>query len=167
MGRPNNFDPFSGMWSFQWCLEAWKPQLKTGGMIVLIIRLISLSNIPNLTLYSINTQFDVAKWTAFENIVGKEEIAHNEQFLLFPQCFLLNQVTVPPFVHIFDIILLFATELEVPKIGIWGKGLKQSYRRIPLKTLYGKEKLQSAFSSFPTMLSTLSKSNDSIPVNST
>ena len=28
--------------------------------------------------------------TAFENIVGKEEIARNEQFLLFPQCFLLN-----------------------------------------------------------------------------
>ena len=22
-----------------------------------------------------------------ENIVGREEIAHNEQFLLFPQCF--------------------------------------------------------------------------------
>ena len=22
-----------------------------------------------------------------ENIVGEEEIAHNEQFLLFPQCF--------------------------------------------------------------------------------
>ena len=29
--------------------------------------------------------------TAFENIVVKEEIARNEQFLLFPQCFLLNQ----------------------------------------------------------------------------
>ena len=28
--------------------------------------------------------------TAFENIVGKEEIARNEQFLLYPQCFLLN-----------------------------------------------------------------------------
>ena len=28
----------------------------------------------------------------FENIVGKEEIARNEQFLLFPQCFLLNQL---------------------------------------------------------------------------
>ena len=28
---------------------------------------------------------------AFENIVGKGEIAHNEQFLLFPQCFVLNQ----------------------------------------------------------------------------
>ena len=25
---------------------------------------------------------------AFENTVGKGEIAHNEQFLFFPQCFL-------------------------------------------------------------------------------
>ena len=51
---------------------------------------------------------------AFENIVGKEEIAHDKQFLLFP-CFLLNQKIVSPFVHIFDIISLFATELEVPQ----------------------------------------------------
>ena len=28
--------------------------------------------------------------TPFENIVGIEEIARNEQFLLFPQCFVLN-----------------------------------------------------------------------------
>ena len=33
--------------------------------------------------------------TAFENIVGQEEIAYNEQFLLFPQRFLLNQIIVP------------------------------------------------------------------------
>ena len=56
--------------------------------------------------------------TAFENIVGKEEIARNEQFLLFPQCFLLNQKIVSPFVNIFDIILLFAAQLEKPKIGM-------------------------------------------------
>ena len=55
--------------------------------------------------------------TAFENIVGKEEIARNEQFLLFPQCFLPNQKIVSPFVNIFDIISLFATEIEEPKIG--------------------------------------------------
>ena len=30
--------------------------------------------------------------TAFENIVGKREIARKEQFLLFPLCFLLNQI---------------------------------------------------------------------------
>ena len=55
---------------------------------------------------------------AFENIVRKEEIAHNEQFLLFPQCFQLSQIIVSPSVHTFDIISVFAVELEEPKIGI-------------------------------------------------
>ena len=55
--------------------------------------------------------------TAFENIVGKGEIARNEQFLLFPQCFLLNQIIVSPFVNSFDIISLFAAELEEPKLS--------------------------------------------------
>ena len=64
--------------------------------------------------------------TDFENIVGKGEIAHNERFLLLPQCFLFNQVIVFPFVHIFDIISLFAAELEEPKIGLSGKGLKKA-----------------------------------------
>ena len=32
---------------------------------------------------------------------------------------------VSPFVNIFDIISLFAAELEEPKIGISGKGLSQ------------------------------------------
>ena len=61
----------------------------------------------------------------FENTVWKEEIARNEQILLFPQCFLLNQKIVSPFVNIFDIILLIAAELEEPKIGMWCKGLTQ------------------------------------------
>ena len=56
--------------------------------------------------------------TAFENIVGKEEIARNEQFLLFPQCFLLNLKLASPFVNIYDIISLFIAELEESKIGI-------------------------------------------------
>ena len=64
--------------------------------------------------------------TAFENIVGKEEIARNEQFLLFPQCFLVHQKIVSPFVNISDIMFLFAAKLEEPKIGIWGKGLSLS-----------------------------------------
>ena len=46
--------------------------------------------------------------TAFENIVGKGEIARYEQFLLSPQCFLLKQIFVSPFVHIFHFISLFA-----------------------------------------------------------
>ena len=64
----------------------------------------------NLTLYSIDAYFDA--WTTYrlENIVGKGEIARNEQFLLFPQCFLLNHITVSPLVHMFDIISLFAAK---------------------------------------------------------
>ena len=46
--------------------------------------------------------------TAFENIVGKGESARNEQFLLFPQCFLLNQIPVSLFVYIFAILSFFA-----------------------------------------------------------
>ena len=60
--------------------------------------------------------------TAFANIVRKEEIARNEQFLLFPQCFLLNQKIISPFVNIYDIISLFAAELEESKISMWIKG---------------------------------------------
>ena len=55
--------------------------------------------------------------------MGKGEIAHNEQFLLFPQCFLLNQIIVFPFVHILDITSLFAAEFKGPKIGMLDKGL--------------------------------------------
>ena len=47
-----------------------------------------------------------------------ENVAHNEQFLLFPQCFLLDQIIVSPFVHNLDIISLFTTEFEEPKIGV-------------------------------------------------
>ena len=59
---------------------------------------------------------------AFENIVGKGDIARTEQFLLFPQCFQLNQITVFTSVHVCDIIFI-CVELEKPKIGISGKGL--------------------------------------------
>ena len=46
-------------------------------------------------------------------------------FTMFPQCFLLNQITVSQFVHIFDTISLFAAEFEDPKIGMSGKGLRR------------------------------------------
>ena len=76
--------------------------------------------------------------TAFVTIVGKGEIDRkhygkmwrnccNEQFLLFPQCFLLNQIIVSPFVYIFDIISLFAAEFEESKIDISGEGLRIFY----------------------------------------
>ena len=67
--------------------------------------------------------------------MGKGEIAHNEQFLLFPECFLLNQIIVSSFVHIFDIISLFAAELEEPKIGMCGKGLNDKHIRMSASQL--------------------------------
>ena len=39
------------------------------------------------------TPFDASGKQAFENTVGKGEIARNEQFLLFPQCFLPVWIT--------------------------------------------------------------------------
>ena len=77
-----------------------------------------------LTLYSINTRFNTSTTPTFENTVGKGEIVRNKQFLLFPQCFLQKQINVSQFVHIFAILSLFAAELEKPKIGISGKGLR-------------------------------------------
>ena len=63
---------------------------------------------------------------AFENIVGKGVIDCNKQFLLFPQCYLLNQIIIFQIFHIFDIISLFAAKFEEPKIGMLGKGLTPS-----------------------------------------
>ena len=40
----------------------------------------------------------------------------------FPTMFYTQSDNLSPFVHIFDIISVFAAELEEPKIGIWGKG---------------------------------------------
>ena len=71
---------------------------------------------------------------ALENIMGKGEIAPNEQFLLFPQCFQVNQITVFPSVHIFDIITLFAVKLKEPKIGISGKGLIIPFPKMKFRT---------------------------------
>ena len=48
--------------------------------------------------------------TTFENIVRKGKIARKVQFLLFPLCFLLNQIIESPFVHI---------SKEEPKIGMY------------------------------------------------
>ena len=83
-----------------------------------------------LNLFAIDTRSDTSTRIAFENIVGKGEIARNEQFLLFPQRFLPNQIIVSRLVHIYDIISLFGHEFEKPKIGISGKELTL-YRTIP------------------------------------
>ena len=76
--------------------------------------------------------------TDFENIVGKEEIAHNEQFLLFPQCFLLNKKIVSPFANIFEITSLFAAVLREPKnLANMVKGRLIFFRAIsPFPTMF-------------------------------
>ena len=75
----------------------------------------------SLTLHSIDTHFDASTTDSFENIVGKEKIACSEQFLLLPQCFLLIQVIVFPFVHIlyifFTSYLLLLLNWKSPKLA--------------------------------------------------
>ena len=73
-------------------------------------------------LYSIDIHFEASTTDIFRKHCGKGEIDGNEQFLLFPQCFLLSQIIVSPFVHIFDIISLFAAELKSKKLVYQVKG---------------------------------------------
>ena len=69
--------------------------------------------------------------TAFENIVGKEEIACNEQFLLFPQCFLLNQIIVPHLSIVLTSYFYLVLNWKSPKIGISSKELMHSHTMTP------------------------------------
>ena len=79
------------------------------------------------TLYSIDTHFNASTTDSIWNITGREEIARNEQFLLFPQCFLLNQIIASPFVHIFDAISLSVAEMEDLKMAYQVKGSPISF----------------------------------------
>ena len=68
----------------------------------------------SLTLYSKDTHFNTTTTDTFWKHCAKRRIAGNQHFLLFPQCFLLNQKLVSPFVNIYDILSLSAAELEEP-----------------------------------------------------
>ena len=79
--------------------------------------------------------------TAFENNVGKKEIARNEQFLLFPQCFLLNTAFAPVWKDWRHIVLLLSvcpsvflhklnisiTPKLIYKAHIWYEGTSHQY----------------------------------------
>ena len=52
------------------------------------------------------------QYKSFENTLGKGEIAHNEQFLLFPQCFL----------QVFEIFLLFSQNLKFSSANFFIEG---------------------------------------------
>ena len=82
-----------------------------------------------LTFNYTDTHFEEINKIDVENIAGKGETASKKQFLLFPQCFLHDQITVSPFVHSSDIISLFAAEFQEPNIGISGKGLNNPKKR--------------------------------------
>ena len=65
----------------------------------------------------------------------------SKQFLFCPQCFLLIQIILSPFGHIFDIISLFAAEFKEPKIGVSGTKLRfdrQAERQLARQTDNGK-----------------------------
>ena len=62
--------------------------------------------------------FRTASYVLAINVLDMDFSQNNKQFLLFAQCFLLNQKIVSPFVNILDIISLFAADLEEPKIGM-------------------------------------------------
>ena len=75
-----------------------------------------------LTLYSIDTHFDASTTPAFENNVGKEEIARNEQFLLFPQCFQLSQKIYPHLSIFLHHVFYLLLNLKSPKLACEVKG---------------------------------------------
>ena len=57
-----------------------------------------------------------------ENTVGKGEIAHNEQIILFRQCFLTCSVDFLPFPSKFELSSANSFSLEESKIWCLGKG---------------------------------------------
>ena len=63
--------------------------------------------------------FTCPQYKSFENTAGKGEIARNEQFLLFPQCFLTIWKT---FCHFCLILNCRLQTVSVSKIRRLGKG---------------------------------------------
>ena len=66
--------------------------------------------------------FTYLQYKSFENTVGKGEIARNEQFLLFPQCFLPVWRTCSHFHEILKLLSATSFSLEESKICRLGKG---------------------------------------------
>ena len=60
--------------------------------------------------------------TTFENILAKGEIAHNEQFLLWPQCFQLYLSIKLSFIEIFQVFVTMFSKLSAADFLYVGKG---------------------------------------------
>ena len=67
------------------------------------------------------TFFTCLLYKSFENTVGKGEIVHNEQFLHFPQCFLLVWITFLPFLSYTKVSSANSFSVEESKICCLGK----------------------------------------------
>ena len=65
------------------------------------------------------TPFDALGKKPFENTVGKGEIARNEQFLLFPLCFLPVWITFYHFLQILNCRLQNVSIWKSLKFVIW------------------------------------------------
>ena len=58
----------------------------------------------------------------FENIVAKGEIVQNEHLLLFPSCFQLCAVIIPPFIENFNVCIYMFSKLSAADILYMGNG---------------------------------------------
>ena len=72
-----------------------------------------------LTLSQTSPGFTCLQYKSFENTMGKGEIARNEQFLLFPQCFLLTWRTFSSFHQIRNCRLQTLSVWKSLKFVVW------------------------------------------------
>ena len=85
--------------------------------------LISLVPFPKQALV-----FTCLQYKSFENTVGKGDIARNEQFLLFPQCFQPFLQNCPPFSSDLELLSVNSFNMEVSKFCRFGKGQGHSVK---------------------------------------
>ena len=70
------------------------------------------------------------KKKAFGNIVGKGEIAQNEQFHLFQQCLSMQSVSYNPLTATFQLSSVASLKLGQSQNDVLGKGLKSCFLRL-------------------------------------
>ena len=72
--------------------------------------------------------------TAFKNIVEKEKIARDEQFLLFLQCFLLDQITESLLSIFLTTYLYLLLNWKSPKLACQVKGYTNDTMSVSCRT---------------------------------
>ena len=77
----------------------------------------------HLNISHLQTHFDaIAAETTFENIVAKGEIARDEQFPLWPQCFQLYLTVKISLVEIFQVFVTMFSKSSAADLLYIGKG---------------------------------------------